>query len=104
MNGVTEQGLTTLRLAGYGGNIQPERSGPFLRYVFKSQNGRTNFLLPMTVSVVNAIRVSKTGVKSVTLRGEGANVGFTFYGLKEGLFDPPIAEGETIVLLALSAL
>lgn len=107
MNGVTKQGLTTLYLSGNGGGIiQPERSGPFLRYVFKTKakNGRTNFNLPSSVSVVNAIRVSETGVKIVTLRKEGGEEWFTFYGLVKDTFDPDIAEGETIVLLALSAL
>ena len=104
MNGVTKQGLTTLYLSGNGGNIFPERSGPFLRYVFKTKNGRTTFNLPSSVSVVNAIRVSKTGVKTVTLRKEGGQEWFTFYGLVKDSFDPDIAEGETIVLLALSAL
>ena len=61
VNDVTELGLTTLYLSGGGGNIQPERSGPFLRYVFKTKSGRTTFNLPSSVSVVNAIRVSKTG-------------------------------------------
>lgn len=104
MNGVTKHGLTTLHLSGNGGTIQPERSGPFLRYVFETKNGRTNFNLPSSVSVVNAIRVSKTGVKTVTLREEGVEEWFTFYGLVNASFDPAIAEGETIVLLALSAL
>ena len=101
---MTKQGLTTLYLSDNGGNIQPERSGPFLRYVFKTEKGRTTFHLPSSVSVVNAIRVSKTGVKSVTLNKEGGQEWFTFYGLVKALFDPDIAEGETIVLLALSAL
>ena len=104
VNDVTEQGLTTLHLAGNGGIIYPERSGPFLRYVFKTENGRTNFNLPSSVSVMNAIRVSKTGVKTVTLRKEGGGELFTFYGLVNDPFDPAIAEGETIVLLALTAL
>ena len=104
MNGVTKQGLTTLYLSDNGGNIIPERSGPFLRYVFKTKNGQTNFNLPSSVSVVNAIRVSKIGVKSVTLREEGGDEWFTFYRLVKHSFDPVIAEGETIVLLALSAL
>ena len=104
MNGVTKQGLTTLYLSPNGDNIQPERSGPFLRYVFKIRNGRTTFNLSSSVSVVNAIRVSKTGVKSVILRKEGVEEWFTFYGLVNGSFEPDIAEGETIVLLALSAL
>nr|DAO17978.1 MAG TPA: collagen I alpha 1 [Caudoviricetes sp.] len=104
VNGVTKHGLTTMYLSNNGGNIQPERSGPFLRYVFKTKNGRTTFNLPSSVSVVNAIRVSKTGVKSVILRKEGEAEWFTFYGLVKESFDPDIAEGETIVLLALSAL
>lgn len=104
VNGETKQGLTTLYLSDNGGDIQPERSGPFLRYVFKTKNVRTNFLLPASVTVVNAIRVSKTGVKTVTLRKEGEEEWFTFYGLVKGSFDPDIAVGETIVLLALSAL
>ena len=105
MNGVTNQGLTTLLFSNSGGNVFPERSGPFLRYVFKTKNGRTTFFLPSTVSVVNAIRVSKTGVKSVTLRKEGGEEWLTLYGLvKDFPFDPDIAEGETIVLLALTAL
>lgn len=102
--GVSKQGFTTLYLSGNGGNIQPERSGPFLRYVFKTKNGRTTFNLPSSVSVVNAVRVSRTGVKTVTLRKEGGQEWFTFYGLVKDTFDPDIAEGETIVLLALSAL
>lgn len=104
VNGVTKQGLTTLYLSDNGGNIHPERSGPFLRYVFKTKNGRTTFNLPSSVSVVNAIRVSKTGVKTVTLRKEGGQEWFTFYGLVKDSFDPDIAEGETIVLLAVTAL
>lgn len=104
VNDVTEQGLTALYLQGNDGNISPERSGPFLRYVFKTKNTRTIFNLPSSVSVVNAIRVSKTGVKSVTLRKEGIQEWSTLYGLVKGDFDPDIAEGETIVLLALSAL
>lgn len=104
VNGVTKQGLTTLYLSDNGGNIQPERSGPFLRYVFKTKNVRTTFNLPSSVSVLNAVRVSKTGVKTVTLRKEGGQEWFTFYGLVKDTFDPDIAEGETIVLLALSAL
>lgn len=104
VNGVTKQGLTTLYLSGNGGNIQPERSGPFLRYVFRAKNSRTTFNLPSSVTVVNAIRVSKTGVKTVTLREEGGQEWFTFYGLVKDSFDPDIVEGETIVLLALSAL
>lgn len=106
MDGVTKQGLTTLYLSG-GGVIQPERSGPFLRYVFKANNAPreyTTFNLPSSVSVVNAIRVSETGVKTVTLRKEGFEEWFTFYGLVKASFDPDIAEGETIVLLALTAL
>lgn len=101
---MTKQALTTLYLSNNGGNIRPERSGPFLRYVFKAKNGRTIFNLPSSVSVVNAIRVSKTGVKTVTLRKEGGEEWFTLYGLVKDSFDPDIAEGETIVLLALSAL
>lgn len=104
MNGVTKHGIITLHLSGNGSNVQPECSGPFLRYVFKTQNGRTTFHLPSSVTVVNAIRVSKTGVKTVTLRKEGGQEWFTFYGLVKDSFDPDIAEGETIVLLALSAL
>ena len=104
VEGVTKQGLTTLYLSGNGGNIFPERSGPFLRYVFKTKKDRTTFNLPSSVSVVNAIRVSKTGVKSVTLRKEGIEEWYTFYGLVKDTYDPDIAVGETIVLLALSAL
>lgn len=101
---MTEQGLTTLQLSGSGGLIQPERSGPFLRYVFKTENGRTAFNLPLSVSVLNAVRVSKTGVRSVILRKEGISDWHNFYGLTEESFDPDIAEGETIILLALTAL
>lgn len=104
MNGVSRQGLTALYLSGNGDIIHPERSGPFLRYVFKTKNGQTNFNLPSSVSVVNAIRVSNAGVKTVTLRKEGGQEWFTFYGLVKDSFDPDIAEGETIVLLALTAL
>ena len=104
VNGITKQSLTTLFLSDKSGKIQPERSGPFLRYVFKTKNGRTTFYLPSPVSVVNAIRVSKTGVKTVTLQKEGGQEWFTLYGLVKDSFDPDIAEGETIVLLALLAL
>ena len=102
VNDVTNHGLTTLYLSD-NATISPERSGPFLRYVFKTK-GRTIFNLPSSVSVVNAIRVSNTGVRAVTLRKEGSDKWFTLYGLVKGSFDPDIAEGETIVLLALSAL
>ena len=104
VNGVTKQGLTTLYISGNGGNIIPERSGPFLRYVFKTGGGGSTFHLPTSVSVLNAIRVSKTGVKAVILRKEGGQEWFTLYGLVNDSFDPVIAEGETIVLLALTAL
>ena len=104
VNGVTKQGFTTLYLSDNGGNISPERSGPFLRYVFKVAKGITTFNIPSSVSVVNAIRVSKTGVKTVTLRKEGGQEWFTFYRVVKDSYDPDIAEGETIVLLALSAL
>ena len=104
MKGVTKQGFTTLYLSNNGGIIGPERSGPFLRYVFKSKKGRTSFKLPTSVSVVNAIRVSKSGVKPVTLVKEGGQEWYTLYGLAKDSFDPDIAEGETIVLLALTAL
>ena len=104
MNGVTKQGFTTLYLSDNGGIVRAERSGPFLRYVFKSKKGRTTFNLPSSVSVVNAIRVSKSGVKTVTLVKEGGQEWFTLYGLAKDSYDPDIAEGETIVLLALSAL
>lgn len=104
VEGVTKQGLTTLFLSGTGGNIFPERSGPFLRYVFKTKEAMTTFLLPSSVSVVNAIRVSKTGVKTVTLRKDGGQEWYTFYALVKDYYDPDIAVGETIVLLALSAL
>ena len=104
MKGVTKQGLTTLILSDNGDNIQPERSGPFLRYVFKTKNARTHFNLSSSVTVVNAIRVSETGVRTVTLRKEGIDEWHTFYGLVKGHIDPDIAEGETIVLLALTAL
>ena len=104
MNGVTNQGLTTLYFSNNGGNIHPERSGPFLRYVFKAKNEPTFFYLPSSVSVVNAIRASKTGVKSVTLRKEGGQELFAYYRLLKDPLDPDFAEGETIVLLALTAL
>lgn len=104
MNGETKRGLTILYLKDNGGNIQPERSGPFLRYVFKTKKERTSFHLPSSVSVVNAIRVSKTGVKTLTLRKENSQEWFTLYVLEKDPVDPDIAVGETIVLLALTAL
>ena len=102
VNGVTEQGSTTLHLGG--ASIQPERSGPFLRYVFKTGNGQTYFDLPMPVSVLNAVRVSEDGVRSVILRKEGCGEWYNIYRLVEDNCNPAIAEGETIVLLALTAL
>ena len=104
MNGVTERGLTTLNFSGDGGNIQPERSGSFLRYVFKAKEGHTSLSIPSSVSVVNAIRASEDGVKSVTLLKTRRTEMFTIYRLVKDPFDPDIAEDETIVLLALSAL
>lgn len=102
VEGVTKKGYDTLLLSD-DRNVAAERSGPFLRYVFKTKGTKTNFYLPSSVSVLNAVRVSKTGVKTVTLRKEGGQEWFTFYGLVKDSFDPDIAEGETIVLLALTA-
>lgn len=101
VEGVVIKSRTTIH---YDGDLlTPERSGPFLRYTFSIKKSR-EFSIPTALSVVNIIRVSSEGVAGVKLTQEGATPGGVVFGMGEGSLDPVIAEGETIVLLALTAL
>lgn len=90
----------------YGGEyITPERSGPFLRYTFTLRPlERHEISIPTAVTISSVVRVTSTGVIGVRTSGEGASPGHLIVGLKPLSSDDPIAVGETIVLLALTAL
>ena len=99
-------GVDVVTTAFYGGEyIFPERSGPFLRYTFRIKNIRLQEIsIPSAVSIVNIVRVSAKGVVGVRTSIEGLTPGHSSIGLRALSLDDPIAEGETIVLLALTAL
>lgn len=85
--------------------ITPERSGPFLRYTFTTAAMRNQELsIPSAVTISNIVRITPNGVVGVRTSIEGATRGNSFVGMKANSLDDPIAEGETIVLLALTAL
>ena len=102
VEGVTKTPSTTLRT--FSTMVEPERSGPFLRYVFTVYPPYPEFSLPSYISVLNAVRVSETGVMGVSLQVSGLSENSIVRELVPGRFDPAIAGGETIVLLALTAL
>lgn len=88
-----------------GTDITPERSGPFLRYRFVTVGkSRHEISIPSALSISNIVRVTSNAVLGVRTSIEGLSVGHTIIGMDAYSFDPPIAEGETIVLLALTAL
>lgn len=95
------------------GYVAPERSGPFLRYSFKTTPGSTSGIgsnsgidvsLPSRVSVLNVVRISDSSITGASMEKDGAGEKSTIYTIKNNSLDDPIAEGETIVLLALTAL
>ena len=102
VEGVTKTSSTTLRTNT--ALVEPERSGPFLRYVFTTVSTHPEFSLPTSVSVLNTVRVTETGVLGVTLQTSGLSEGTIIRELVPGRFDAAIAVGETIVLLAITAL
>lgn len=83
--------------------IQPERSGSFLRYVFNYGSPR-QYSLPTEVSVVNSVRISGGTVYGFTSRLQGASPGMHDYGIVKGAADPPLATGEQLIVLAITAL
>lgn len=88
----------------YNGAIfSPERSGPFLRFTFTIGVSR-EFAIANDTAILNVVRVTSNGVLGVVTRNSGATSAFTFHVMKENPFDEPIANGETIILLALTAL
>ena len=88
-----------------GMHITPERSGPFLRYRFTTAAmSLQEFSIPSAVSISNIVRITPNGVVGVRTTIEGASRGATIVGMKASPLDDPITEGETIVLLALTAL
>lgn len=85
--------------------VVPERSGPFLRYVFKASGvSNEEISIPTCVSIVNAVRVTNDGTFGIKFTIEGMAGGVLIQGLRNYTFDPPITEGQPIVLLALCAL
>lgn len=86
--------------------VEAERSGPFLRYTFTTENTRIHEItVPTAVTILNISRVTPSGVYGVRTAADGAITGSLVYEMKRYTsLDPDIAEGETIVLLALSAL
>ena len=90
----------------YGGmHITPERSGPFLRYTFTTVAMRNQeFSISTAVAISNIVRIAPNGVAGVRMTTEGTTTGGTIVGMRAHSLDDPIAEGETIVLLALTAL
>lgn len=103
VEGMSVKGSDSLYLDGVG-YINPERTGPFLRYVFKTVKERTIISMRSFISVTNVVRVNAGDAYGVKLVLDGATVGSTVFRLEKNTLDPVIAEGETIVLLALSAL
>ena len=86
-----------------GMQITPERSGPFLRYTFTISTGR-EISIPSALSISNIVRVTARGVFGVQTKLEGLSEGRSHFGMTAYSIDVPITEGETIVLLALTAL
>ena len=103
VEGVSAEVDTTIFYNGM--RITPERSGPFLRYTFTvAQSTLQEITIPSALSILNIVRVSAQGVVGVHTTAEGVSPGYGIVGLRYKSLDEPIAEGETIVLLALTAL
>ena len=101
VEGVTDVSDVTLT---YGTDqIQPERTGPFLRYVFNYGPHR-QYSLPTEVSVLNSVRVADGSVYGFTSRLQGASPGKYDYGIIKGAADPPLAVGEPLIVLAITSL
>lgn len=99
--GVTDASDVTLI---YGTDqIQPERTGPFLRYVFNYGSYR-QYSLATEVSVVNSVRVTDGSVYGFTSRLQGASPGRYDYGIIKGAADPPLVAGEPLIVLAITSL
>lgn len=101
VEGVTNPSVT---MRGGPDRIEPERSGAFLRYIVKAAGKESFFTLPSYITVLIGARVGKDGPAGVEIAPDGAALGTTSYRLTALHFDPVIEAGETIVLLALSAL
>ena len=103
VEGVRGLDVTTIL---YGGErYTPERSGPFLRYTFTTKTLTfQEFSLPSAISISNIVRVTPKGVLGVRTTSAGAYPGGVVLAMNPSTLDDPIAEGETIVLLALTAL
>ena len=85
--------------------VVPERLGAFLRYVFTASGVKNEEIdVPTCVSIVNAVRVADGGLFGIKFTLDGASAGRLIQGLGTYTLDPPITEGQPIVLLALSAL
>lgn len=103
VEGVSEKAHDTIYYVGE--HITPERSGPFLRFTFTVKTlNHQEITVPSAMSILNIVRVTHQGVTAVKTSLEGLAPGSATYGLQHYSLDEPIAEGETIVLLALSAL
>lgn len=86
-----------------GGTVIPERTGPFLRYTFK-KTSHNEISIPSAISILNTVRITPEGATTVKLTLSGASPGMVIFGMSGYSIDPVFTEGETIVLLALSAL
>lgn len=86
-----------------GAYIFPERSGPFLRFTLTLGKSH-EFSIPTAVAISNIVRVTPNGVLGVRTSLEGASAGRSIIRMNPLSFDDPIADGETIILLALTAL
>ncbi len=87
-------------------NATVERDGAFLRITFPAPSSM-EFVLPAAISIVNVQRVTAGEVHSVRTVITGSAGGDIFYGLRKNTSvtgTPNINVGDTIVLLALSAL
>lgn len=103
VEGVTAKSDTDLYYNG--STITPERSGPFLRYTFKLvATNLQEFNISTALSVSNIVRVTSSGVVGVLTKFAGKTPGRSIFEMQHNTFDTPVAEGETVVLLALTAL
>ena len=103
VEGVGVEAPITIYYAGE--RINPERSGPFLRYTFTIKQQRLQEItVPTALTISNIVRVSPKGVLGVGTSKEGAGENVVVLGMGALSLNDPIAEGETIVLLALTAL
>ena len=103
IEGVSASADTTLYYSGE--RITPERTGPFLRYTFTIRKvPRQELSISSALNIVNIVRVTPSGALGVQTAVAGASPGHTILEMSANSLDDPIAEGETIVLLALTAL